>query len=167
MKSYFKAQPLVAGMLLAFFSFTSSAALPASQPDSVAAGLVGTWTLISYNYVGLPQTLAPDKVCLKTITPSHYSWTYHCATTKEVISTAGGSYSLGENICTEKVDFLQGVGADFRTAAYKTCNTTPAQVEELYQAEKRLQVELSGDTMTVRGTLANGNSIAETWQRVK
>lgn len=124
MKSPLPIHSCIVCLLLVVFSVPCPAAVPPATPDSLTAQLEGTWQLISYNYIGLRQTLGRDKVCLKTFSSTHYSWYYYQATTKKVISTGAGSYSLTGNTCTEKVDFSQGLEADFRSAAYKTCILT-------------------------------------------
>lgn len=167
MKSTRSIHSFTLSLLLVVYSVTCQAALPTANPDSLTAPLEGTWQLISYNYIGLRQTLGPDKICLKTISSTHYSWVYYHAPSKKLISNGGGSYCLTANTCSEKVDFLQGLEADFRSASYKTCYTSPEQVEEFYRADKCMKVVIQGDLMRISGTLPNGYALEEIWQRVK
>jgi hypothetical protein len=167
MKRFLQTQFVVVGLLLATFTIASPAAVPPGNPSRLAAELVGTWQLVSFNYLGLRQTLSRDKVCLKAITPTHYTRIYYLAASRETIATSGGRYSLTANSCTEKVDFLQGVEADFRSVAYKTCYTFPSDLEQMLRAEQCLYVDVRGDVMRVLGISANGYPIEEIWQRVK
>ncbi len=140
----------VISILLALSCPVSSSRLAADETKGAAAGkLVGTWKLVSAKYGGRESDLASRLTTLKHMTPTQYMWVSYGEDGK-VFRMAGGPYTLkGETMeSTPKY----GMSADF------------AAIRDKGQSYK---VRVEGDRFHQTGTLSNGTTLEEVWERVE
>jgi hypothetical protein len=136
---------------VAIVAFVFAVGLRAQEDSKKSSGRhLGTWRLASFKY-GDNQPGFTDfpesQRRIKLITETHFTWVQFDATTMEVSSTAGGTYSLSGNTYTESIDF--GLGMD------------------TYFGEKHaFTIRVEDDKFFLSGSLADGLKIEEVWQRV-
>src|SRR5262249_25300257 len=118
--------------------------------DSVQEKLVGTWKLASAKYNGQDYDLKKVGTTLKHITPGNFIWVSYDSESKEVSRTAGGKYTLKGDKYAETPQY--GLGADFKAIRDNAHEFT---------------LKLEGDKWHHKGTLSNGITIEEVWERVK
>ena len=123
----------------------------AAQPKDKAAAnkLVGTWKLISAKYGGEESALPKDSTTLKHMTPTHYMWVSY-NNDGEIFHTGGGPYTFDGTTLKSTPEF--GLGADFDAIKGKM---------QMYQCK------IEGNRWHQSGTLSNGTSLEEVWERVE
>ena len=121
------------------------------KPAKVAAGLAGTWQLVSTKYGDAKEftDYPADRVRLKLITATHFTWLDYPADSKKIASAAGGSYTLDADAYTESVEFV-GEG-----------------MESYLGKKQTFKVKVEGDKLTQSGQLSDGLKIEEVWRRLK
>lgn len=106
--------------------------------------LEGTWT---HSFKG-----NRDLVQIKILNQDHFVWSTYERKTREVIATAGGTYTFKDNTYKERVDFGHFAAAGFQETVGK---------------EQTFTVKFDGDKWFVSGTLSNGVEIKEEWRRLR
>ena len=121
------------------------------EPGAESASLLGAWEFVSYRYGDQKEFAdAPkDRPHIKMITETHFLWFEFDASTKEIQTGAGGSYSLSGNTYIESTDFaIRGMTN--------------------YLGKKHVfTVRVEGDRLTQSGALSDGLKIEEVWRRIK
>jgi hypothetical protein len=129
----------------------SSGSLLKNESRNISESIQGTWKLVSTNYGSNPSgftDLPAIIVRMKLITDTHFTWVGFSTIDKKVSSSAGGKYTLDGNTYTESIDF--GLNMD------------------TYIGQKHaFTVKVEGDRLFMSGSLSDGLSIAEIWERVK
>jgi hypothetical protein len=130
--------------------FTDRADAQQKVTDATAQH-VGTWKLVSTKYGDAKDFTKYGETSsrLKLINPTHFTWIEVDATTKKVLSSAGGSYKLSGNTYTETIDFA-GDGMD-----------------AFLGKSQKFTIKIEGDKLFQSGELSNGLKIEENWERVR
>jgi|SRR3954464_11782594 hypothetical protein len=113
--------------------------------------IVGTWKLVSTKY-GEAKEHTPypgASTRTKIINPTHFVWLEVQNDSKNVISSAGGKYTLSGDAYTETIDFA-GAG-----------------MEAYVGKPQKFIIHVDGDKLTQAGDLSDGLHIEEVWERVK
>ncbi len=112
--------------------------------------LIGTWVEISMKVDGRERSTPRDFATYKHITPVGFMWLSHDRITGRIARAAGGTYTLRGNVYTEKIEY--GIGSDY---------------EVIRNSQPSFTAIVDGDKWYHRGSLANGQTIDEIWERVK
>jgi len=127
-------------------------AVVAQQPTAKVGGThLGTWQLISTKYGDATEfsDFSKERRRVKLITATHFTWVDYDAGSKQVGSTAGGSYTLDGGSYTETIEFV-GEGM------------------ETYLGKKQtFTIKVDGDKLHQSGQLSDSLKIEEVWQRLK
>ena len=138
-----------AWVLLALMIF----ALPLSaQEKSAPDGKhLGTWKLVSTKYGDATEFTkrGEESLRLKLITATHFTWLEVDNSSKKVVASAGGKYTMAGTTYTETIDFA-GDG-----------------MEAFLGKPQKFTVKIEGDKLTQAGELSNGLKIEEIWERMK
>lgn len=123
-------------VLVMFLLLTSSVFVSAQS-------IQGTWKLVKNNSSSFPEGYQQ----LKLITPTHFVWTLNDKD-NNIISGAGGKYTLKDGIYTESIDFvLPGMKNLLnKTAVY--------------------EVKVEGRKMTINGKIDGRIENYEEWEKI-
>jgi hypothetical protein len=136
--------------VLAFMAFRNSDSGSKKKPRY---SITGTWQLDAYKYSMSPSSftkITSDRPHIKLITENRFLWVTYDTGTKEILESAGGTYTLdGENY-TESVDY-----------GYKMDNILGSR------SNFKIKVEDGMFYLTGEISLSNGYHIEEIWQKVK
>ena len=139
----------VISVLFAISCPIASSRLAADEPKDAAAGKrVGTWKIVSARYGGRESDLPDRLTTLKHMTPAHYMWVSYDEDGK-VARTAGGPYTLKGETMESTPEY--GMSADFEATRGKG---------------QSYKVRVEGDRFHQAGTLSNGTTLEEVWERV-
>ena len=138
----------VAVVLIAGFTAVSADKQRAAKE---AGGPVGTWQLVSTKYGDAKEfsDYPAERVRLKLITATHFTWLDYPAGSKKISSAAGGPYSLDGDTYTETIEFV-GEG-----------------MESYLGKKQTFKIKVEGDKLSQSGQLSDGLKIEEVWRRVK
>jgi hypothetical protein len=139
-------------ILLTLAGLISSSRLAADETkgeDAAAGKLVGTWKLVSAKYGGRESDLPNLLTTLKHMTPAQYMWVSYDKDGK-VIRTAGGPYTFKGETMESTPEY--GMSADFEVIRGKRQSYT---------------VKVEGRRLFQSGTLSNGMTLEEVWERVE
>ena len=123
---------------------TAIGAGPRVEGDQGRNKLEATWEHTFEDELRLRQ--------IKVINQDHFIWVTYDKESKIPLTAAGGSYTLEGNTYKERVEFGR-----FGTA----------ELQKTVGKEQTFQVKVDGDTMTMTGTLSNGQELREVWKKVK
>jgi hypothetical protein len=112
--------------------------------------LIGTWIQISMKVDGIDRSTPRDLATYKHITPVGFIWLSHDRITGRISRAAGGTYTLSGNVYTEKIEY--GIGS---------------QYEVIRNSQPSFTATVDGDKWYHKGSLANGQTIDEIWERLK
>jgi hypothetical protein len=112
--------------------------------------LIGTWVVISDVVDGIDRPIPRDLVTYKYITPVGFIWLSYDRITKTITRAAGGTYTLSGNVYTERIEY--GIGRQYEIIR----NTQPS-----------FTATVDGDKWYHKGSLANGQTIDQIWERVE
>lgn len=112
--------------------------------------LIGTWIIISDKVDGIDRPIPRDLATYKHITPVGFIWLSHDRITKTITRAAGGTYTLSGNVYTEKIEY--GIGSQYQVIR----DTQPS-----------FTATVDGDKWYHKGSLANGQTIDQIWERVR
>ena len=115
---------------------------------TVEKKLVGTWKLASAKYGGQETTLPQTATTLKHITPTHYVWLTHDED-GTITRGAGGTYTFEGDEFTQIGMF--GVAGSF----------------PLLKGKNTYKCKVDGNKWHHTGTLTNGLTIDEVWERLE
>ena len=138
-------------LIVAVVPLVLAGRLQAQQGSSSSSDShLGTWQLVSFKYGSQAgfRDFPENQRRIKLITETHFTWVQFDATTKKVVASAGGTYSLIGDSYTESIDF--GLGMD----AY-------------FGAKHAFTIRVEGDKFFLSGSLADGLKTEEVWQRLK
>lgn len=108
------------------------------------AQLEGAWEMVS------GQQLPKGTRDIKIIAGGHFVWVIYDTEKGKPMYTGGGTYTLNDTSYTEHVDFMsEEISAG------------------IVSKDQRFAVKVDGDTLTQTGTLSSGESLSETWKRVR
>jgi hypothetical protein len=123
-----------------------------AQPSAAKGGAshLGAWQLVATKYGDVKEFTDYPKTHqrIKMFTASHFTWMDYDATTKKILSSAGGSYSLQNAVYIETVEFV-GEGM----ASY-------------LDKKQEFTIKIEGDKLFQSGHLSDGLNIEEIWKRV-
>jgi hypothetical protein len=138
-----------------FILLLLSALVPYSMGQQKTEGTadkhLGTWRLVSTKYGDAKEFAKYPESSnrLKLITGTHFIWVEVNASTKQVMASAGGHYTLSGNTYSESIDFA---GEGMQTYLGKT---------------QKFTITIDGDKLFQSGDLSDGLHIEENWERVK
>jgi hypothetical protein len=135
---------IVAGILAAFPR--------ADQQQNTAkacATLVGTWRIATAVYGGNQHKFAPGRTTIKHVTPAQFAWLTY-GTDGSVTRAAGGGYTLKGEAYEETPEY--GISSDF---------------DELKGKAQTFACRIEGNKWYLKGSLSNGLTIEEVWERVE
>ncbi len=112
--------------------------------------LIGTWVQISMKVDGRDRSTPRDLATYKHITPVGFIWLSHDKITGRISRAAGGTYTLSGNVYTEKIEY--GIGS---------------QHAVIRNSQPSFTATVDGNKWYHKGSLANGQTIDEIWERVK
>ena len=112
--------------------------------------LIGTWVVISDKVDGIDRPIPRDLATYKHITPVGFIWLSYDRITKTITRAAGGTYTLSGNVYTEKIEY--GIGR---------------QYEVIRDTRPSFTATVDGNKWYHKGSLANGQTIDQIWERVK
>jgi len=121
-----------------------------NKEEQLRSLLIGTWVQISMKVDGVDRSTPRDLATYKHITPVGFIWLSHDRITGRMSRAAGGTYTLSGNVYTEKIEY--GIGS---------------QYEVIRNSQPSFTATVDGDTWYHKGSLANGQTIDEIWERVK
>jgi hypothetical protein len=143
---------VIVPVMLALVGLIPSGRLSADETgakDAAVGKLVGTWKLISAKYGGRESDLPNRLTTLKHMTPAHYTWVSF-GQDGNVIRTAGGPYSFDGETMESTPEY--GISADFEAIRGKA---------------QSYKVRIEGNRFHQSGTLSNGTTLEEVWERVR
>jgi hypothetical protein len=122
-----------------------------SEKKSKKPDITGSWKLESYKYgtssgafasadAGIPR--------IKLITGNSFQWVHFDASTKRIVKSAGGSYTLEGDAYTEMLEY-------------------GLNMEQYIGTQSVFKVKVEKDVLFISGKLSTGYPIEEVWQRVK
>ena len=120
------------------------------EEKQLRSRLIGTWVVISDKVDGIDRPIRRDLVSYKHITPVSFIWLSYDKSTGRISRAAGGTYTLRGNVYTEKIEY--GIGSDY---------------EVIKNSQAIFTATVDGDKWYHKGSLANGQTIEEIWERVK
>ena len=129
---------------------SSAAAGESRKAEQLFSRLIGTWIQISMKVDGMDRSTPRDLATYKHITPVGFIWLSHDRITGRISRAAGGTYTLSGNVDTEKIEY--GIGS---------------QYEVIRNSQASFTATVDGDKWYHKGSLANGQTIDEIWERVK
>lgn len=115
-----------------------------NRNQAAISQLEGTWEMVS------GQQLPKGTRDIKIISAGHFVWVIYDPDKGKPLYTGGGTYILHGNSYTEHVDFM-----------------TEELSSGIVGKDQSFTARVDGDTLTQTGTLSNGQSLSETWKRVK
>lgn len=119
-------------------------ASPGAEDNQTRNKVEGTWEHI------LPRE--PELLQVKVINQDHFIWVTYQKESRIPLYAAGGTYTLDGDTYKERVEFGQ-FGS--------------RKLQEVVGNEQIFHIQLDGDTLTVTGTMSNGQQLREVWTRVK
>ncbi len=121
------------------------------QPNSPKAcgNLVGTWRIASGVYGGEERKSTPGRTTLKHVTPTQFAWLTYGAD-GIVTRAAGGGYTLKGETYEETPEY--GFSSDFDVVKGKA---------------QAFACRIEGNKWYIKGSLSNGLTIEEVWERVE
>jgi hypothetical protein len=144
--------PLLITLLIAAVILFSSFLSPAvSEKKSKIPDISGTWKLESYRYGSASSAFtiaAANMPRLKLITNNSFQWASYDASTKKILESAGGSYTLEGDTYTEMLNY------GYKMETYVGTNSI-------------FRIKVEDDILFLSGKLSTGYPIEEVWQRVK
>ena len=140
----------VPALILAAWSILVLPAV-AQEKTSPDGKHLGTWKLVSTKYGTATDFTkrGEESVRLKLITATHFTWVEVENSSKKVVASAGGKYTMSGTTYTETIDFA-GDG-----------------MEGFLGKPQKFTVKVDGDKLTQSGELSNGLKIEEIWERMK
>jgi hypothetical protein len=129
---------------------SSPAAEESRKAEQLRTRLIGTWVQISMKVDGRDRSTPQDLATYKHITPAGFIWLSHDRITGRISRAAGGTYTLRGNVYTEKIEY--GIGN---------------QYEVIRNSQPSFTATVDGDKWYHKGSLADGQTIDEIWERVK
>jgi hypothetical protein len=130
----------------------TAAADRADEPNGAGKSdnkLVGTWKLTSAKYGGNEFKFPEGMTMLKHVTPTQFMWATYDLQGK-VTRAAGGGYTLTGAVYEETPAY--GIGSDFDVIKDKA---------------QTFKWKVDGNKWYHNGTLSNGLTIDEVWERVQ
>ena len=77
--------------------------------------LQGSWTLVQTLEIGHEDSTnrrnTQDKIYIKHLTPTHFTWVEFDKVERRLVGTGGGTYTLQEGAYTENIDFFYPPGS--------------------------------------------------------
>lgn len=140
---------LLFAAVVVFASFRT--AYSGSEKKSRKPEITGTWKLESYRYGNSSSafvTVPAEGPHIKLITEKSFQWAYYNASTKTVMESAGGSYTLDGDSYTEMIEYGYNM-------------------EKYVGTKSVFTVKLENDMLFITGKLSTGYPVEEVWQRVK
>ena len=128
------------------------AALLADEPKGAPKEqnkLVGTWKQVSAKYGGQEFDIPEGRTMLKHVTSSHFMWVSYDKD-GTVTRTAGGTYAIKGEAYEELPEY--GMSSDFEIIKGKP---------------QKFTWKIDGGKWLHNGTLSNGLTIEEVWERVE
>jgi hypothetical protein len=119
-------------------------AAPGAGGNQERNKLEGTWEHTFANEPRLRQ--------IKVINQDHFIWVTYDKESRVPVTAAGGTYTLEGDTYKERVEFGR-----FGTR----------ELQDVVGKEQTFRIKLEGDTLTLTGTLSNGQELREVWKRVK
>ena len=144
--------PRFVSIAVALLALTVFACPLAAQEKAASDGKhLGTWKLVSTKYGTATDFTkrGEESVRLKLITATHFTWVEVENSSKKVVASAGGKYTMSGATYTETIDFA-GDG-----------------MEAFLGKPQKFTVKVEGDKLTQSGELSNGLKIEEIWERMK
>lgn len=125
--------------------------LSSAQETPLDGKHLGTWKLLSLKYGDAADfTKYPDTSSrLKLLNATHFTWLEVTASTKSVVTSAGGTYKLTGNSYVETIEWA-GEG-----------------METYMGKPQKFTIRVEGDKLYQSGELSDGLKIEEIWERVK
>ena len=123
----------------------------AGMEDKSNSAIIGAWQLDSYKYGSTSSsftTVTSDRIHIKMITENRFLWAIYDATTKQIVSSAGGTYSLKGEKCIESVDY-----------GYNNDN--------ILGTKSNFIIRIEDDVIFLSGSLGIEYKIEEIWKKVK
>jgi hypothetical protein len=126
------------------------------NPDSGSGkksknSITGTWKMDSYKYGTSSSSftvITPERPHIKLITENRFLWVTYDSTTKKILESAGGSYTLDGDNYVESIDY------GFNMDSYLGSKTN-------------FKIKVEDGMFYVRGLLDDGYKIEEIWQKVE
>jgi hypothetical protein len=144
---------LIAALLLItgviFITACQKGTSGASKSKSAKNPIVGTWLLESYKYGSAESSftqVTAKEPRIKLITEKKFLWVTYDTTTKKILKSAGGAYSLDGDNYVESIDF--GYNMD----SYLKLNS-------------KFKIRVDGKMLYLTGELGDGYKIEEIWQK--
>jgi hypothetical protein len=129
------------------------AAFPRANPKPEAARacstLVGTWRLVTAKYGGSEYSFPAGTTTVKHVTPAQFLWASY-GTDGNITRAAGGGYTLNGETYQETPEY--GLSTDFGVIRGKAQTFT---------------CRIDGNKWYHNGSLSNGQTIEEVWDRVE
>lgn len=140
----------IACACLAFAWPISQAAADAPKAEAKSEHkLVGTWKLVSAKFGGQVLEFPEGYITMKHITPTHFMWASYGPDGK-VTRAAGGTQTLKDDVYAETPEY--GFSQDFDAIKGRTHS---------------FKCKVEGNKWHHDGTLDNGLTIEEVWERVE
>ncbi len=136
-------------MVVALFTECSVSRIEKAS-GTINKSITGTWQMKMFKYGtgnSIFSSVPPDMEYIKMITDTHFLWVHYSKMTKKINSSAGGSYTLNNDMYTESIDF--GLGMDSYLGSKPTYN-----------------IKIEGDLLFLSGNLVEEYKIEEIWERV-
>lgn len=117
---------------------------------TINKSITGTWQMKMFKYGSgnsIFSSVSPDMEYIKMITDTHFLWVHYNKVTRKINSSAGGTYTLNDDMYTESIDF--GLGMDSYLGRKPTYN-----------------IKIEGDVLFLTGNLVEGYKIEEIWERI-
>jgi hypothetical protein len=144
---------LIAALLLAtgviFLTACQKGSSGASKSKSAYNPIVGTWLLDSYKYGTSSSAFTranPEQGHIKLITENRFLWVAYDTTTKKILESAGGRYSIDGDNYIESIDF--GYNMD-----------------SYLKLKSKFKIKIEGRMLFLTGVLGDGLKIEEIWQK--
>lgn len=134
---------------VALASARSAAEEPKKQEAKPENKLLGTWKLVSARYGGQEFRFPEGNTMIKHVTATQFIWVTYDKDGK-VTRAAGGGYTLKGEVYEETPEY--GISSDFDLIKGKA---------------QTFKWKVDGNKWYHNGTLSNGTTIEEVWERVE
>lgn len=143
-KQIFLAGPLFTISLIAMMAFNSPES-PVQNFD-----ITGTWRLDSYRYgnTGSFITVEQSRWHIKLITRNSFMWSIYDPSTKKILESAGGKYTLEGDNYTETIDYGYNMDTYLGTVS-------------------NFKINVGDGMFFMAGYLSDGYKIEEVWRKVE
>jgi hypothetical protein len=132
-------------LLAGFLVFASALTVRAEEGKHP---LLGTWKQVSVNYTGQWQDAPKEVTMYKHVTDSNFNWVQFDNQTKQIVAGAGGRCAVTDDAYIEHIEYALG------------------PVSTLLGKKQEFKWQVDGNKWRMSGTLSNGQSIEEIFERV-